>query len=292
MINSSIVAAGGMGKSTAMKHLALSWADGSADELKRFDFIFHISLKNVHPVQPIENIIIEQHRGLSGNDVQPGEIKNIIEGNANNNVLVILDGHDEYKNGTNAYIDKTITKEHLRNCCVILTSRETKDLPAIREYIDIEAEITGFDPERAEEYVTKYLGSQEKCDELMHVARESKIMHFDHDSEELVNENFGILRIPILLHMICVLFLRRVSLPSTKTGILSTIVRRCPDWDEIRRTGRRTEKDIEDALCRLGKLALEKLLRGDQSFDKVQKPFCSDLFLNQRKISPFTQALQ
>ena len=272
-MNCSFVAAGGMGKSTAMKHLALSWADGSADELKRFDFIFHISMKSVRPGQLIENLIIEQHRGLNGNDVQPEEIKAILEGKTNHNVLVILDGHDGYKNGSNAYIDKTITKEHLRNCCVILTSRETKDLPAIREYIDIEAEITGFDPERTEEYVTKYLGSQEKCDKLMHVARESKIIHVDHDSDELMSENFGILCISILLHMICVLFLRRISLPNTKTGILSTIVQRCPDWDEIRRTGRRTEKDIEDALCRLGKLALEKLLRGEQSFDKVQKSF-------------------
>ena len=188
----SFVATGGMGKSTAMKHLALSWADGSADELKRFDFIFHISMKSVHPNLPIENIIIEQHRGLNGNGVQPDEIKAILEGNSNHNVLVILDGHDEYKNGTNAHIDKTLTKAHLRNCCVILTSRETKDLPAIREYMDIEAEITGFDPKRAEEYVTKYLGSQEKCDKLMEVARKSKIIHVDHDSDELMNENFGI----------------------------------------------------------------------------------------------------
>ena len=36
-----------MGKSTAMKHLAISWADGTAEELKKFDFVFHISLKLV-----------------------------------------------------------------------------------------------------------------------------------------------------------------------------------------------------------------------------------------------------
>ena len=29
-----------MGKSTAMKHLAISWADGTAEELKKFDFVF------------------------------------------------------------------------------------------------------------------------------------------------------------------------------------------------------------------------------------------------------------
>ena len=36
-----------MGKSTTMKHLAISWADETSEELKKFDFVFHISLKQV-----------------------------------------------------------------------------------------------------------------------------------------------------------------------------------------------------------------------------------------------------
>ena len=63
-----------MGKSTAMKHLAITWADGTSEELKKFQFVFHISLKHVKDNSPIENIIIAQNIGLKANAVTPGEI--------------------------------------------------------------------------------------------------------------------------------------------------------------------------------------------------------------------------
>ena len=84
-----------MGKSTAMKHIAITWEDGSVDELKKFQFVFHISLKNVKDNSPIENIIIAQHSGLKANKVQPKEIKSILD-DADGNVLLLIDGHDEF----------------------------------------------------------------------------------------------------------------------------------------------------------------------------------------------------
>ena len=68
-----------MGKSTAMKHLAITWADGTAEELKKFDFVFHISLKHVRTNKSLEKIIIEQHNSLEANKVTPAEIKCILE---------------------------------------------------------------------------------------------------------------------------------------------------------------------------------------------------------------------
>ena len=90
---------GGNGKSTAMKHLAKIWADGSAKELKIFDFVFHVALNKVQTGDDIENIIIEQHKGLKGNDVHPAEIQAIIRGPHSQKVVIIFDGHDEYKRG-------------------------------------------------------------------------------------------------------------------------------------------------------------------------------------------------
>ena len=251
-----------MGKSTAMKQLALSWADGSADELKEFNFVFHIALKGVKHDKNIEEIIISQHPALFGNNVQSQEIRSILEDDEK--VLIILDGHDEYKPGTNSDIDKITTKYILRNCCVIITSRETKELATVRECVDAEAKITGFDKLRVEEYVTKYMGSTEKCEQLLSETDEIGIQS---------QGDCGILSIPILLHMICVLALNKMSLPKTKTGIFSAIVERCPHWEEIRKAGQKTMQHFTNTVIKLGEMAMEGLCREhfQQTFTKVNK---------------------
>ena len=248
-----ILAPGGNGKSTAMKHLALSWADKSVEELQLFDFIFYIPLRAVQDDRGIESIIKEQHAALDGNDVKLEEIEEILSSRTHQNVPLILDGYDEYRPGTNPTIDRAITKHQLRNCWMIITSRETTKLAAVRECIDAEAKITGFDFHGVKEYITKYLGVEEKCKDLF------------------TRVNFALLRIPILLHMTCVLFLRKVSLPDTRTGILAAIVERCIDWNEIRETGQKTARDTEEIIVKLGKLAMKGLQRDhlQQTFTKV-----------------------
>ena len=169
-----------------MKHLALCWADNTADKLRQFDFIFHIALKNVRNNESIENIIVRQHKGLKSRQVSPGEIRSILESNGEYKVLLLFDGHDEYTPGTNQCIDSAITKDSLADCWIILTSRETKQLIPLREYMNAEAEIKGFDSEGVREYMMKCLGSTEKQTDLMIIAKKSRIitsMLLDSDSE-------------------------------------------------------------------------------------------------------------
>ena len=255
-----------------MKHLALGWADDTLDELKQFDFVFHIALKDVRGNQTIEEIIIKQHKGLKSRKVSPTEIKDIIESYDDFKVLLLFDGHDEYTPGINPNIDNAITKDILADCWIILTSRETKQLVPLREYMNAEAEILGFDKEGVREYMTKCLGSPERQKELIIIAKKCRIITspiLDSDSEQSEDDegnsedsredisdtseydnaqfddfnDFGILCVPILLHMICVLFMRKVSLPKTRTGIISAIVERCPNWEEIRKSGKKQVKD-------------------------------------------------
>ena len=326
--------------------------------------------------QNIESVIVEQHKDLKRRRVKPEEIRFILEGHTNQQIVLILDGYDEYKPGSNQQIDDAIIKDDLPDSCIILTSRETKELPIIRDYMDAEAEITGFDEERVQEYVTKFLGSSEKCDELMEVALKSKLINFEDEGDNQVStenifidsrvdeinlsssystiskvnvtedlgeddlrpvtcidlailkriwfllrkgerkcykiigkneeekvtyvthdpdvievkkvddekheaekggerkqkKNYGILSIPIFLHMICILFRRKVSLPKTTTGIMKIIVERCADWDEIRKTGHKKDKEMENTLIKLGEFVFNKLRQEDfqQIFDKVR----------------------
>ena len=244
-----------------MKHLEKIWADGSAPELQYIDFIFHVALNMVQSNEDIENIIVAQHKGLKGNGVEPGEIKTIIRGPSNQRVVLIFDGHDEYKRGTNSDIDNSITKDYLRTCSIVLASRENESLREIKKYMDTEVEITGFDMEGVKEYATQYLRSSERCEQLIAETSNINSSMFD----------YGILHIPIFLNMICVLFKLDNSILLGKIAVLSAIVERCPHWEAIRQTGKKRVNDVKDVVIKLGKLALDGLLgeQPKQTFRKV-----------------------
>ena len=237
---------GGIGKSTAMKHLALVWADGSSKEMGKFDFVFHISLKSVNENSTLEDIIISQHKGLKANGVKSGEIKSILNGRQK--ALLLMDGFDEYTKGTNEGIDKVIEKESLWNCWVIVTSRVIPELESVKPFMDAEAAIHGFNEEKVKEYATKFLGSEDDSEELIEKAQESRISK--------------LMSIPIILQMLCVLFTSTLSLPETRTGIVQAIVKRCIDCSFVRLNGLKPNfqaSEIHKMLVKLGGLAWESL---------------------------------
>ncbi len=254
---------GGVGKSTSLKHISLAWANEKSEQLKQFDFVFHVALKLIKDNQTLEDMILEQHAALKRQASSPQEIRKLLEGKKNQKVLLLLDGYDEYKQGTSKDVQNTLSGGFPLSC-ILLTSRDTKEVAELKPFMDVEAEITGFDPERVEEYITKYLGSDTKCHELIALATNSKLRN-----ETDKGIDYGIMEIPIMLHMICVLFLRKVSLPKTRTGIVAAIAERCPDWEEIRKSGKKTMKEwkaaLETALVKLGELAWEQLQEGNKN---------------------------
>ena len=251
-----------------MKQLGLSWVDGTVNELKKFDFVFHVDLKDIKKKAKLEEIIVDQHKGLNCNGVHSVEVKEVLQ---RKRVLLLFDGYDEYHDGTNSDIDKAIPKSYLRNCWIIITSRETTQLSKIREYMDAEAKIVGFDRPQAKEYIRRYLGDDRKRKDLTDIAKKRGVIRRD-SSRPFGHTDYGILCIPILLHMVCYLYVNELSLPDTIAGILSAIVNRCIDWDEIRAAGRRRCKDVRDTLIKLGWLAMRGLQHKppQQTFTKVR----------------------
>ena len=246
---------GGIGKSIAMKYLALIWAKGSDQDLKNIDFIFHISLKYVRDNSNIEDIIIAQHSGLKSNKVNPAEIKAILEGETEGKVLIIFDGHDEYKRGRNKDIDEAIEKQKLWNCWMIVTSRESEQIKHVKQYMDAEAEIHGFDADNIKKYLSKSLDSKEKCDELWNEAMERGLI-----KEDVLGElEYNIVDIPLFLHMVCSLFSSNQTLPETRTKIIEAIVCLHIEREAIRETGQKADINVAQCLIELGKLAWQGL---------------------------------
>ena len=245
-----------------MKHFAISWAKDSTEELKDINFVFHIPLKAVKSNDAIEKIIIAQHKGLKGNNVQPDEIRRLLQNYSKQKIVILLDGYDEYSPGTNHDIDHVVTKDYLWNCTVVVTSRETKELRELRNFMDTEIEIIGFDKEGVEDYATKFLEGSEKTNELLAQAEACDI------NNRLVD--YGILHIPIFLHMICFLFKNGFSIMKGKVAVISEIVKRCLNWESIRKTGKRRINDGTEVIAKLGRLALKGLQGEHFTFKEVR----------------------
>ena len=122
--------------------------------------------------------------------------------------------------------------------------------------MDAEAEINGFDKKNVESYINKVV-SDGQTKELLEQAVSVGLCHKVFG--QLVYKNDSILTIPILLHMICILFWSKQILPNSVLGIVQAIVDRCMDREAIRAKGKKAEQMAEEALIRLGKLAWDGL---------------------------------
>ena len=149
----SLSGQGGVGKTAAMKRIAQRWARRESPELEKFDFVFYIALRNLSKGKTIEEIIIAEHKGLKAdNRVSSKEIKSLLCDKNKHQVLLLLDGYDEYKQGTNPYIDQIISRESLQDCWVVLTSRENDHFHTVRQHMDIVSEIKGLNEKRTAIY--------------------------------------------------------------------------------------------------------------------------------------------
>ena len=203
--------------------LALDWAEEKApSELQKFDFVFLVALRTIDSNIPLEEVVIKQHGRFKARKVPKEHIKCILDGSTESKVLLLLDGYDEYTKGTNTDIDEAITNT-IGDCFLIVTSRPGDYMNKTdQEQMDGEIQIKGLSEESIREYATKYLRNKEKCEDLLNKSKESGI-----------NE---LLRIPIILLMVCVLYFITEHLPTSKTEIVWQIIKMCMDRSTLTKT--------------------------------------------------------
>ena len=181
--------------------------------MNRFDFVFLLRLRSVNKNSTLSEVIVAQHGKLDSDDSQNIDI--ILRGKTGHKVLLMLDGYDEYRPGTNEQVDRAI-QYSIGNCFLIVTSRP--ELPFcdghsfpkdIRDSMDLEVTIEGFSHENIRKCCTQYLDSEEKSDTLLQQAKKTGI-----DT---------LLKVPIVLLMVCVLFSEGATLPKARTKIVGKI---------------------------------------------------------------------
>ena len=249
-----------MSKTASMAMMALDWVKGK-EELKKFDFVFLIRLRYADKESSLAELIISQHNRLEVMEVQPEKVKTILKGKTKHKTLLMLDGYDEYKPGTNKDIDDAIEKT-VGSSVLILTSRPGYLSKTIRSTMRNIATIKGFNKENIMKSSELLLGNTDKAETMIEQAKKAGIYH--------------LLHVPIILLFSCLVFQEHNSLPKTRTEIYKEIFRLLID--------RSTEKD--DSVKDLDKDSLEDLLDilGEASWEALQKD-TGELLLNKVNIT-------
>ena len=229
----------GSGKSCTMAKLCVDWVDSKIQTgAQTFELVFLIELKNVDSDIPIDEIILEQH-DLDDKNIDKNLVISCLE---SPHTLLFLDGYDEYKKGTNSTIDRIVSSKR-GGCFVLITSRpgdymEKKD----RNKLDVEAQIEGLSDDSIQRCSENYLGSQSQSFTL--AVRKADI--------------YELLRVPIILLLLSVVFLENKTLHSSKVEIV---------WDIIQMYIERAEAkgkelaDVDEVLYVLGELSWEAMQR-------------------------------
>ena len=238
-------------------------SDGSAsDRIAMFDFVFVVWLRYVDKVSSLPELIVAQHDKLDSDDIN--HLNYLVKGRTKHKVLLLMDGYDEYKPGANKEVDKAIDST-TGNCFLILTSRPGYLNKQSRNKMDGEIIIEGFSKINIRRYTELNLGGKEKCDILLEQAKETGIDN--------------LLHVPVILLMVCAIFIESKELPKTKTDIVRKIFRLAMDRSTLKTFDAKSDgvKQLDEILCTLGKFSWEALQDDVQQLllDKV-KLCCSN----------------
>ncbi len=242
--------------------LALDWAENARQELEQFQFVFFILLRYVEGNDPLDVIIMQQHGRLKSEKVSPSEVKAILQGETNSNILLLFDGYDEYSEGCNEDIDEIIQNGR-DNCMIIVSARSGDFLHLIKTRMDEEVRITGFSYENIIKCAEQYLGPEHSCEDFLSQAIEAGI-HSKIDSNTFKYN--GLLHVPIILLMACAVFIENKCLPSSRTGIFKQVVHMSISRTTLKTMGKTASKveNLHELMVKLGKLAWEALNRGSK----------------------------
>ena len=256
----------GIGKSTFVKKLAMDWAELDENRLtdeqrailKKFELAVIIDLKKVSKYQNLRDIISASHIFADEDTAMKDGLLSYITHNQDK-VLLVFDGYDEYRFGSNSEIFEIFKGNKLRNCCVLITTRISK-ADELKEFKDVHVEITGFSEEDMCSFIVCMLGDKIQAGALRY---------------HLWARNLDDLaRVPLLLQFFCTLWKKgsAQSFPDSKTTLYIEIVQYVLNHSAAKCSPANFRKveDFKEILAKIGKVALECLLKDDHVFEYDQ----------------------
>lgn len=251
----------GIGKSTFAQKIALDWARGKKEILKKFDVLLMIPLRNVCDSSTFRDILIEA-KLFSTEDQRfiDGLNRYIID--HQNKVLLVLDGFDEYSaSGKSPVVHRIWMGDELRECFVILTTRPVKE-DDTKRFSHSQFQIKGFDWARIKEFAMKILEDEQKVEMFLNYIEKHTLME--------------IAEIPLLLLMLCLVWKERDRevLPEAKVHLYKEFIQTLINHMAAKGNEGKFERidDYKGDLEKVGELAFKALLRNSLEFDYEHLP--------------------
>ena len=229
----------GIGKTTFIHKVGLDWA---VMEFDKFQSVFVVKLRDLHPDQAISDAIALQYEEF---ELSPEAIHNHLT-QSNDSMLLILDGLDEIDLKKYPQVKRILCGLDYSSCCVMTTSRPHIALE-IKDEMSCIAYITGFTKESAEKYVSHFIPSLEDRKEFFNLLAARK-MH-------------EMYKVPIILQALASLYHDcQRNLPKTYTATFNQLVELI-SLKKIRDgNAGLSEEDIEAAMEETNKLAFHSLM--------------------------------
>ena len=251
----------GIGKSTFAQKIALDWARGKKEILKKFDVLLMIPLRNVCDSSTFRDILIEA-KLFSTEDQRfiDGLNRYIID--HQNKVLLVLDGFDEYSaSGKSPVVHRIWMGDELRECFVILTTRPVKE-DDTKRFSHSQFQIKGFDWARIKEFAMKILEDEQKVEMFLNYIEKHTLME--------------IAEIPLLLLMLCLVWKERDRevLSEAKVHLYKEFIQTLINHMAAKGDKGKFERidDYKGDLEKVGELAFKALLSNSLEFDYEHLP--------------------
>ena len=252
----------GIGKTVFTKKATFDWSQRRYSEtLGEFDVVLLVRLRDVSNLQDVPSIL-EASELLDGNG--PISIDNLYDyvRRHQERVLLILEDYDEYvfSSRNESPVLKIWKKSQLRDCCVVITSREM-GAETLISFSDALFKIDGFNDERQEEFARKFLKDDQDVKEFLKYLEK-------HDLRKLA-------QIPLVLLMLCLVWTKttREELPKERAEIFAHFIETLFDHMNQKQSAEWVSaKDYSYELYALGHLAFEALLQGQLYFPVSQLP--------------------
>ncbi|KAL9978664.1 hypothetical protein ACROYT_G016208 [Oculina patagonica] len=242
----------GIGKTVFTQKTTFDWSKQKNEAFRKFDLVLLIKLRDVCDLQDIRAILSASELLASDGMISDDNLYDYILKNQEK-VLLILDGYDEYSAGTSSPVVDIWEGRLLRDCHVIMTTRELKSGKLTR-HSHVQFEINGFDSvDKIKQFAGKILKDEKDVEEFVEDLKEKGLK--------------DIAEIPLLLLMLCVLWNNKADLtglPKSRANIYTNFIQTLLNhMSEKRADSEHTEKfDVyKETFCQLGKLAFDALLR-------------------------------
>ncbi|XP_033119897.1 NLR family CARD domain-containing protein 4-like, partial [Anneissia japonica] len=212
----------GVGKSTLLRYIAYNWAKNGLDETFKGKIVFLVNIQDIDINESILDAILSKIN-LHGFKLETGlkEDPILIEQfiwNHSNEIVLLLDGLDELKDGSESPI-RIFKCQAMCECKVVLTSRSEK----IYEFINasnLHVKVQGFSTENIGKYIRKHFDFFRKP-----LLGDSLIEELQLDSNHKHQEIYSMCKNPLLLLSVSIMWEKRKNLVADKSDLFKEVFR-------------------------------------------------------------------